>query len=67
MKLKCAEAMKMNQRGFGENSCQKIKVDYAKQERTLAFSHSMEESEQHIGDLHEMLSKCPWGPGSWAP
>ena len=50
----------MNRRGFGENHCQKIKVDYAKQERTLAFSHSTEESGQHIGDPHEMLSKCLW-------
>lgn len=37
-------------------SGEKIKVDFAKPERSLAFSHSMMESGHHVGDLNDMLA-----------
>ena len=56
MKLNIPKQMKMNQRGLGEIGGQKIKADSAKQERPLAFSHSMETSGQPVEDLHKMLA-----------
>lgn len=56
LKWNVLKQMKMNQRGLGKISGEKMKVDFAKPERLLAFSHSIVESGHPIGDLNDMLA-----------
>ena len=49
------QVLKTSQTGLRKINGQKFKVDFAKQERPLAFFHSTEESGNHTADIQDML------------